>query len=88
MVTTTPRLPRLAALFALFALSFAASACAGRLDMARAYDAERPAATIPYTGVREETRLYPDYGAIDAAILTEPGEAKRPAGRPKGGKAP
>jgi hypothetical protein len=70
--------------------ALATSACAGRLDMARAYDAERPAATIPYTGVREETRLYPDYGAINASILTEPGDTKRPPGRPapKGGKAP
>ncbi len=44
--------------------------CVRSLDMAKAYDNERAATTIPYTGVREETRQYPDYSAINADILT------------------
>jgi hypothetical protein len=49
----------------------AAAGCARPLNMSRAYDAQRPALTVPYTAVREETRLYPDYNPITATILTE-----------------
>jgi len=61
-------------------IAVGASGCAHSLDMASAYEAKRPAATIPYAGVREETRQYPDYGAIKADILTEPAAKK---GRPR-----
>jgi hypothetical protein len=37
--------------------------------MGRAHDPSRAATTIRYAGVRGETRLYPDYGSIDASIL-------------------
>lgn len=54
--------------------------------MASAYDAERPALTIPYTGVREEARQYPDYGAISGSILVEE-KAEPPKGpAPKKGR--
>ncbi len=53
------------------------TACA-RLDMARAFDAERAATTIAYTGVREENRLYPDYGTITASVLANPTEEAKP----------
>lgn len=52
--------------------------------MAEAYDATRPAATIPYAGVREETRLYPDYSALKGDILTDPPSDPAPA--PKKGR--
>lgn len=54
-----------------------------RLDMARAYDAKRPATTIAYTGVREETRLYPDYGGLGASILSGDGGDGKPGSKPK-----
>lgn len=50
--------------------------------MATAYDATRPALTIPYTGVREELRQYPDYGSIGGSILVE--EPTPPAASSKG----
>jgi hypothetical protein len=55
--------------------------------MASALDGDRPALTIPYTGVREELRQYPDYGSIGASILApekaEPARAPAPKkGRP------
>ena len=56
-------------LFTLGALG--ATGCTRGLDMASAYDAKRPAMTIPYAGVREEIRQYPDYSVINADILTE-----------------
>jgi len=56
--------------------------CARELDMARAYDERRAATTIPYTGVREELRQYPDYSAIGASILASPeGEKAGPASK-------
>lgn len=67
----------------LAAIAWAASAvpltagCASRVDMATAYDARRPATTIPYSGVKETTRQYPDYGAIRADILA-PSAARKP----------
>jgi hypothetical protein len=55
--------------------------CQRELDMARAYDPSRAATTIRYLGVRGETRQYPDYGSIDASILTDspgkPGKSRR-----------
>jgi hypothetical protein len=45
--------------------------CQRELDMARIHGQERAATTIRYHGVREETRVYPDYSAIDARILSQ-----------------
>lgn len=38
--------------------------------MGRIYGQERAATTVRYLGVRGETRLYPDYGSIDARIVS------------------
>lgn len=57
----------------------AAVGCARRVDVKDVKDARgpgQPTITIPYTGVREESRLYPDYGPIGAAILTDDAAAK------------
>lgn len=52
--------------------------CARRVDMAGAVGPDQPSLTIVYTGVREESRLYPDYGPIGASILTDdPKPAKK-----------
>lgn len=65
-------------------LAFTATGCARQIDLAKVPTPDTPALTIPYTGVREETRLYPDYGPIGASILTD-----EPVGKPtKKGKAP
>ena len=45
--------------------------------------------TVPYTNVRAEVRLYPDYGPIGASILTDDDDAAakdepRPAAAKKG----
>jgi len=61
----------------------AGAGCARGIDASKVRGPDQPAITIPYTGVREESRLYPDYGHVDASILTE-GPA-RPA---KKGKSP
>jgi hypothetical protein len=89
----------IAALLALLALP----ACAREIDMASAYDAQRAATIVPYSGVRDASRIYPDYGAIGASILTaSPDGTKAPAldgaasgprpqarkGGAKGGQAP
>lgn len=60
-------------------IACACAGCARRVDMSSVRGPGQAALTIPYTGVREESRLYPDYGTISASILTE--EAS-----PKGGK--
>jgi hypothetical protein len=58
--------------------------CSRGLDMATAYDAKRPAATIPYAGVGEVTRQYPDYSVIKGDILTEVPEEPKPSAKKKG----
>jgi hypothetical protein len=50
--------------------AWAGLGCA-RLDMSALSPADRPALTIPYSAVHEETRLFPDYNPIGASILTE-----------------
>jgi hypothetical protein len=69
-----------------------AGGCGRSLDMASAYDADRAPLTVPYTGVREEVRLYPDYGPIDGTILREGSDAAgaKPSadGAKKKGKSP
>ena len=50
--------------------------CGASVDMAAAAGATRATMTVPYTNVRGEVRLYPDYGPISASILVE-GDEKR-----------
>lgn len=54
----------------------AVGGCARRVDMSKVNGPEQPALTIPYTGVREEARQFPDYGPIGASILTEEAVSK------------
>jgi hypothetical protein len=61
--------------------------CGASVDMASGGSAARATMTVPYTNVREEVRLYPDYGPIGASILVADGAAKddkRPASSKKG----
>ena len=61
--------------------------CGASVDMASGGDPARATMTVPYTNVREEVRLYPDYGPIGASILAADGAAKddkRPAAPKKG----
>jgi hypothetical protein len=60
--------------------------CGAAVDMAEA-GTTRATMTVPYTNVREEVRLYPDYGPIGASILAEgdaAADGKRPASSKKG----
>ena len=50
--------------------------CAGRLDMAKAYDDKRAAMIIEYSGVREVGRRHTDYSQLDARILRADGSEK------------
>lgn len=74
---------------ALAAIALALTGCGASVDMAPSSTtgALRATMTVPYTNVREEVRLYPDYGPISASILVE-GDAtsdeKRPAAPKKG----
>jgi hypothetical protein len=45
--------------------------CQRTIDIARVQDPAWVATTIPYTGVREPTRQFPDYSSIDASILDQ-----------------
>lgn len=61
--------------------------CGASVDMASAAGAARATMTVPYTNVRGEVRLYPDYGPIGASILVEgepSSDEKRPASSKKG----
>jgi hypothetical protein len=60
------------ALAALASLATLASGCAAELDMSRVAAPDDPHTTIRYSAVREETRQYPDYGAIRADVLAPP----------------
>ena len=76
-------LPGHAARLALAAfIALLIAGCGASVDMAAAGPA-RATMTVPYTNVREEVRLYPDYGPIGASILAE-GDEKRPASSKKG----
>lgn len=60
--------------------------CGASVDMASGGASSRATMTVPYTNVREEVRLYPDYGPIGASILASGGAAnddKRPAASKK-----
>lgn len=50
--------------------------CQKTIDMASVQDPSWAATTIPYTGVREATRQFPDYSSIDASILDAAGGKK------------
>ncbi|EYF08985.1 Hypothetical protein CAP_0069 [Chondromyces apiculatus DSM 436] len=52
--------------------------CQHTLDMPKLQGEQRAATTVRYLGVRGETRLYPDYSALNASILAPP------AGAPQG----
>ncbi len=73
----------------LLVLASTATGCVTRIDMAGAYDAGRPATTIPYASVRG-SRQFADYEAIGQSILTgaEPcpvaGTSSSKAAKPKG----
>ncbi len=43
--------------------------CQRTIDIASVQEPTWVATTIPYTGVREPTRQFPDYSSIDASIL-------------------
>jgi hypothetical protein len=65
----------------------ALAGCGASVDMASGGASSRATMTVPYTNVREEVRLYPDYGPIGASILVDSGAAnddKRPAASKKG----
>jgi hypothetical protein len=55
----------------LLALGFGATSCVKRLAMAEldGVDPAQPHTVLLYSGVREGSRRYADYGAIDARIL-------------------
>lgn len=53
--------------------------CTTTVDMAPVMAPEQPHATIPYTGVRSEQ--FPDYGAVNASILTAEGRASAKGAR-------
>ena len=59
------------------------SGCQTELDMAKAFDERRAATTIPYAGVGEAHRRFPDYSPIRAEILKSP-----PSGSPAAGETP
>lgn len=61
-------------------LGLGATGCATSLDMASAFDAARPATTIPYTGVRGSARRFPDYSPIDRSILVTGGTKPKGSG--------
>jgi hypothetical protein len=64
-----------------------ACGCAASVDMVAAAGAERATMTVPSTTMRDEVRLYPDYGPIGASILVDdaaPSDEKRPAAPKKG----
>lgn len=52
-----------------------AAGCGAAVDMTAA-GPERATMTVPYTNVRAEVRLYPDYGPIGASILVDDAAVK------------
>lgn len=70
----------LAGLTAFTSLSLAA--CQRSVNMATAQSPTWNATTIPYAGVREENRQYPDYSIINASVLnaSAPGAPKPTSG--------
>lgn len=60
--------------------------CQSELDMGKAFDERRAATTIPYAGVGEAHRKFPDYSPIRAPILAAPGAKGPGAGESPPGK--
>lgn len=54
--------------------------------MGKAFDERRAATTIPYAGVGEAHRKFPDYSPIRAPILAAPGAKGPGAGESPPGK--
>jgi hypothetical protein len=76
----SPRSPRTATWIAALVATFALAGCQRTINMATIQDPSWVATTIPYTGVREANRQFPDYNIIDASILKPaPDRAKSPA---------
>jgi hypothetical protein len=69
---------RPAARLLLLAASLGIFGCQRTVDIASVQDPTWVATTIPYTGVREPTRQFPDYSSIDASILKND---PKPAGK-------
>lgn len=44
--------------------------CVVQLRLAEVEDPDQATSTITYTGVRDQARRFPDYGSIDATILS------------------
>jgi hypothetical protein len=73
--------------FAAIAAALAEYGASIDITSASAIGPQRATMTVPYTNVREEVRLYPDYGPIGASILASGDGAKddkRPAAAKKG----
>ena len=65
-------------------LTLSASGCTSELTMAEVHNPSQPDATIRYSAVRRETRLFADYSVVDARILAADAAAAAPAeGGPK-----
>lgn len=54
-------------------LLLVSAGCAKQLDMSEVRSPEQPSSTIRYTAIRNETRRFPDYSAIDRSILVDDG---------------
>ena len=78
---------RLRSVAAAAVIALALAGCGASVDMASASatGARRATMTVPYTNVREEVRLYPDYGPIGASILVA-GDAAKGDNRPASSK--
>ncbi|MCK6589201.1 MAG: hypothetical protein HUU21_12080 [Polyangiaceae bacterium] len=57
--------------------------CQRTIDAASLHDPSLLTTTIPYTGVREPTRQFPDYSSIDASILDKNATAPAKKGAPR-----
>lgn len=68
------------------ALVLLAGGCQSELEMGKAFDERRAATTIPYAGVGEAHRQFPDYSPIRAQILAAPGAKGPGAGESPPGK--
>lgn len=74
---------RPAARLLLLAASLGIFGCQRTVDVASVQDPTWVATTIPYTGVREPTRQFPDYSSIDASILKSDPKSAGKKGAPR-----
>jgi hypothetical protein len=65
------------------AVPLLSAACQRTVNMASVHGPDQIATTIPYAGVRESTRQFPDYSIIDASILSSaaPGKSSPSPGK-------